>query len=92
MAFYGDDSVVVYLLIALMMPVYCVYGIVFCSLLCGILLNVLSSLESILPRKREFVAFTLVCVAVSLPHGAVGWSVVCDCGISWSYSLTVAPL
>ena len=19
-----------------------------------------------------------------LPHGAVGWSVVCDCGISWS--------
>ena len=23
---------------------------------------------------------------VALPHGAVGWSVVCDCGISWSYS------
>ena len=23
-----------------------------------------------------------------LPHGAVGWSVVCDCGISLSYSLT----
>ena len=21
------------------------------------------------------------------PHSAVGWSAVCDCGISWSYSL-----
>ena len=26
--------------------------------------------------------------SVSLPHGALGWSAVCDCGISWSYSLT----
>ena len=25
---------------------------------------------------------------VALPHGAVGWSAVCDCGISWSYLLT----
>ena len=24
----------------------------------------------------------------TLPRGAMGWSVVCDCGISWSYSLT----
>ena len=24
-----------------------------------------------------------------LPNGAVGWSVVCDCGISWSYSFTI---
>ena len=24
---------------------------------------------------------------VALPHGAVGWSAVCDCGISRSYSL-----
>ena len=22
---------------------------------------------------------------VALPHGAMGWSAVCDCGISWSY-------
>ena len=22
---------------------------------------------------------------VTLPHGAVGWSAVCDCGIFWSY-------
>ena len=25
--------------------------------------------------------------SVALPHGAVGWSAVCDCGISWPYSL-----
>ena len=24
---------------------------------------------------------------VTLPHSAVGWSAVCDCSISWSYSL-----
>ena len=27
-----------------------------------------------------------------LPRGAVGWPMVCDCGISWSYSLFVKPL
>ena len=26
--------------------------------------------------------------SVALPHGAVGWSAVCGCRISWSYSLT----
>ena len=25
--------------------------------------------------------------SVAFLHGAVGWSAVCDCGISWSYSL-----
>ena len=29
-----------------------------------------------------------VCVVCVLPHGAVGWFAVCDCGISCSYSLT----
>ena len=32
----------------------------------------------------------LVCVA--LPQGAMGWSEVCDCGISRSYSLFQANL
>ena len=27
--------------------------------------------------------------SVTLPHGAVGWSAVCDCGISWSYLLFI---
>ena len=26
---------------------------------------------------------------VALPRGAMGLSAVCDCGISWSYSLTM---
>ena len=25
---------------------------------------------------------------MAFPHGAVGWSAVFDCGISWSYSLS----
>ena len=29
---------------------------------------------------------------VTLPHGAMGWYVVCDCGISLSYSLKFWPL
>ena len=38
-----------------------------------------------------FVAFNMPCRcyrSLILHRGAVGWSVVCDCGISWSYSLT----
>ena len=32
--------------------------------------------------------FTCGCLCfVSLSHGAMGWSAVCDCGNSWSYSL-----
>ena len=49
-------------------------------------------------RKRDragcfalivFLMSCFCCRSVNLPHdGAVGWSAVCDCGISWSYSLT----
>ena len=43
----------------------------------------LSSFAIILTGKRELVA--LLCLSslclVALPHGAVGWSAVCDCGI-----------
>ena len=28
-----------------------------------------------------------LCVFLSLPHGAMAWSVISDCGLSWSYSL-----
>ena len=55
------------------------------------LLFVLSSFAIILTRKRELVAF-FNCISyvmllffykrsVALTHGAVGWSVVCDCDI-----------
>ena len=37
--------------------------------------------------SKRFVEVYFKC-SVALPHGALGWSAVCDCGISWSYSLT----
>ena len=54
------------------------------------LLYVLSSFAIILSRKRELVAlfllsFWMSCYCkcpVALPHGAVGLSAVCGCGIS----------
>ena len=55
-----------------------------CALLC-----VLSSFAIILKRKRAccfaFIVLRVSCYckcSVNLPHGAVGWSVVCECGIS----------
>ena len=38
-----------------------------------------------------FIVFGISCYCkyyVASPHGAMGWSAVCDCGISWSYPLT----
>ena len=32
---------------------------------------------------------TLMQAWAALPRGATGLSAVCDCGISWSYSLTI---
>ena len=51
------------------------------------LLYVHSSFAIILTRKRELVALLLLsfgCLVIVnvLCHGAVGWSAVCDCGIS----------
>ena len=47
-------------------------------------------------RRRESWLLCFYCLtdvfyckcSVTLPQGAVGLSAVCDCGISWSYSLT----
>ena len=39
----------------------------------------------------DVIVFQMNCYykcSVALPHGAVVWSEVCDCGISWTYSLT----
>ena len=36
-----------------------------------------------------FIVLRMTCYckcSVTLPHGTVGWSVMCDCGISWSYT------
>ena len=61
------------------------------------MLSVLSSFLIISLKKSEQVVFTLIvfllfmrllALAVPHPYGDVGWSAVCDCGISWSHSLT----
>ena len=50
--------------------------------------------SSFLKRKRElfallFLQMSCYCkCSVALPHGAMGWSAVCDYGFSGSYSLT----
>ena len=51
------------------------------SLFCFTVLCVLSSFAIISLGKKELDAF------LTLPRGAMGWSVVCDCGFSRSYSL-----
>ena len=64
-------------------------GVCNCSIFCCTLLCVHSSIAIILLGKRELVAllnlssWCLVMVEwLALPRGAMGLSVVCDCGIS----------
>ena len=65
-------------------------GVLCLSLICYALRSVHSRFAFILKRKRKRVALLLwsyiclVTVNVSFirPHGAIGWSAVCDCGIS----------
>ena len=62
---------------------------------CYAVLSVLSSFAIILMGKKRAGCFALIVFlmscdckcSVSLPHNVVDWSAVCDCGISWSYSL-----
>ena len=44
--------------------------------------------ESWLLCELSSLCLVTVSVFVALPNGAVGWSAVCDCGISWSCSAT----
>ena len=83
-----SKAVVLFLLIrcSLLLPLV---GFCDCSMFCCTLLHVFSSFAIIMMGKRELVA--LLCLTswrlVALPHRAVGWPAVCDCGIFWSYSL-----
>ena len=60
------------------------------SLFCYALLCVHSSFAIILKMKRKLVDLQLLSdimycyyeCSVALPHGAVGWPAVCDCGFS----------
>ena len=66
-------------------------GVLYLSLFCSALLGVHSSFAIIMKRKRKLVALLLLSDvsyykwSVPLPHGAVGWSVVCD----WWYFLII---
>ena len=65
-------------------------GVLCLSLFCYALLCVHSSFAIILKRKRKLVALAIIVeqmycyykCSLALPHGAMGWSAVCDCGIS----------
>ena len=65
-------------------------GVLCLYLFCYALLCMHSSFAIILKRKRKLVALLLLSYrmrcnykcSVALPHGAVGWSAVCDCSIS----------
>ena len=63
-------------------------GVLCKSLFWYTLLYVLSSFAIILTRKKELVAFVVFQMScyckcsMALPHGAMGLSAVCDCGIS----------
>ena len=68
----------------------CVGGGLCLSLFWYALLCVCSSFAIILKRKTEPVALLFIVLrmscycncSVALPHGALGWSAVCGCGIS----------
>ena len=90
--FWGGGSVVVDLLF-IVTPIV---GVCDCSMLCCTLLYVHFSFAVILMGKRELVALLslsswclVIDLCVALLRGAMGLSAVCDCGISWSYSLTI---
>ena len=64
-------------------------GVLRLSLFCYALHCVYFSFAIILKRKRKLVVLLLLscrCIVtinvLSLPHCAMGWSAVCDCGIS----------
>ena len=70
-------------------------GVLCLSSFCNVLLYVHSSFAIILKRKLKLVALLILSyryiVTINvlwLFFSAVGWSAVCDCGISWLYSLT----
>ena len=86
-----SKAAVLLLLIHCLMYFPLCVGVLCLSLFCFDLLCVHSSSAIILKRKRKLVALLLLsyrCIvtinkcSVAITHGAVGWSAVCDFGIS----------
>ena len=80
-------------MVVLLLLITPIVGFCNCSMFGCALFCVHSSFAIISMGKRELVA--LLCLSswylsdccVALPGGAMGLSAVCDCGISWLYSL-----
>ena len=76
-----------------MLSVTPIVGFSYCSMFCCALLYVHSVFNHLDGEERAG-CFTLFVFLVSrdccvaFPHDATGLSAVCDCDISWSYSLT----
>ena len=90
------ETRVLLLLIYCLMHFPLLVGAMCLSLFWFALFCVLSSFTIILNRKRELVTlFSLFVLrmhcfckcSVTVPQGVVVWSIVCNCGISLSYSL-----
>ena len=81
-------ALVLLLLIHCLMHLPWFVGVLCWSLIRYALLYVLSNFSISLTRKRERAVFIVFWMSfyckcpVALPHGAVGWSAVCGCGIS----------
>ena len=71
-----------------------IVALIACGSFVFVLCFAIQYLVSILVREERpdcfnFIAFLLSCdckCSVSLPHGVVGWSALCDCGIFWTLS------
>ena len=80
---YGGGSVVVGPLFGVL-PIGCGGSVFVFVFVC---ICVYSSFAVIFEGKKELIAFIVLRVScyckcsVILPHGAVGWSALCDCGI-----------
>ena len=80
-----SKAVVLLLLIGCFVCFPLVVGILCLSLFCCALLCVLSSFAIILAVCFAFIVLGMSCYckcSVTLPHSAMGWSALCDCGIS----------
>ena len=68
-------------------PIVC-----WCSVFCpSFVMHYLVSLL-VLQSSSTLIVFLMICecqCSVAHPHGAVSWYAVCECDISWPYSLTV---
>ena len=79
---------------------FIVAPIVYVGSIFGLCFVIQSTFAIILTGKRKLDAFPLIVFLMScdckcseaLPHGTVGWSSLCECGISWSYLLVLLSL